>query len=72
MLKNDFVLMGFGEHTSAIGFASGEPETTLRGAQFSPYAEFLLVVFQAAWFLLVTCPACLTEWIERHKPSPFK
>ena len=33
MSKNDYVLMGFGDHTSAIAFASAEPETNMT-AQF--------------------------------------
>jgi hypothetical protein len=73
MSKNDFVLMGFGEHTSAIAFASGEPENNM-GAQFSRIRgeNFSLVVFQAAWFLVGNMSKPVTEWIERHKPSPFK
>lgn len=71
--KNDYVLMGFGEHTSAIAFVSNEPENNM-GAQFARIRgeNFSLVAFQAAWFLVGNMSKPVTDWIERHKPSPFK
>ena len=71
--KNDFILMGFGEHTSAIAFSSNEPEAEIaaqlgriRGEKYS------WVAFEAAWFLGGNMSKPVSDWVERHKPSPFK
>jgi hypothetical protein len=71
--KNDFILMGFGEHTSAIAFSSNEPEANIaaqlgriRGEKYS------WVAFEAAWFLGGNMSKPVSDWVERHKPSPFK
>jgi len=71
--KNDFVLMGFGEHTSAIAFASAEPEANM-SAQFGRIRgeKFSLVAFEVAWFLGGNMSKPVNDWLERHKPSPFK
>ncbi|MBK7793869.1 MAG: hypothetical protein IPJ62_16095 [Betaproteobacteria bacterium] len=71
--KNDFILMGFGEHTSAIAFVSNEPEANMT-AQFGRIRgeKFSLVAFEAAWFLGGNLPKPASDWLERHKPSPFK
>ena len=36
--NNDFILIGFGEHTSAIAFSSNEPETDI-AAQLDMYGN---------------------------------
>jgi len=71
--KNDFVLMGFGEHTSAIAFVSSEPEANMT-AQFGRIRgeKFSLVAFEVAWFLGGNMSKPVSDWLERHKPSPFK
>jgi hypothetical protein len=71
--KNDFVLMGFGEHTSAIAFVSNEPEANMT-AQFGRIRgeKFSLVAFEVAWFLGGNMSKPVSDWLERHKPSPFK
>jgi hypothetical protein len=71
--KNDFILMGFGEHTSAIAFASDQPEADMT-AQFGRIRgeNFSLVAFEAAWFLGGNLPKIASDWLDRHKPSPFK
>jgi hypothetical protein len=72
MSKNDYVLMGFGDHTSAIAFASDEPEANMT-AQFGRIRgeNFSLVAFQAAWFLVGNMAKPVSDWMERHKPGPF-
>lgn len=71
--KNDFILMGFGEHTSAIAFTSDTPEADMT-AQFGRIRgeKFSLVAFEAAWFLGGNMSKPVNDWLERHKPSPFK
>lgn len=71
--KNEFILMGFGEHTSAIAFVSDQPEADMT-AQFGRIRaeNFSLVAFEAAWFLGGNMPKPVSDWLDRHKPSPFK
>jgi hypothetical protein len=71
--KKDFVLMGFGEHTAAIAFASEEPETNMR-AQFERIRgeNFSLIAFEAAWIVGGNMSKDVSLWLERHQPSPFK
>ena len=71
--KNDFTLMGFGEHTSAIACSSNEPEANM-AAQFGRIRgeKFSLVAFEAAWFLGGNMSKPVNDWLERHRPSPFK
>ncbi len=71
--KKDFVLMGFGEHTAAIAFASAEPEANMR-AQFERIRgeNFSLIAFEAAWILGGSMSKEVSLWLERHQPSPFK
>jgi hypothetical protein len=71
--KNDFISMGFGEHTSAIEFASDQPEADMT-AQFGRIRgeNFSLVAFEAAWFLGSNTPKPVSDWLDRHRPSPFK
>jgi hypothetical protein len=71
--NNDFILLGFGEHTSAIAFSSNEPEANMT-AQFGRIRgeKFSLVAFEAAWLLGGNMPKPVNDWLERHKPSPFK
>src|SRR5258708_39455862 len=70
--KNEFILMGFGEHTSAIAFTSSQPEGDMT-AQFGRIRgeSFSLVAFEAAWFLGGNLPKPVSDLLERHKPSPF-
>lgn len=70
--KNDYTLMGFGEHTSAIAFSSTDPESNMT-AQFLRIRgeKFSLVAFEAAWFLGGNMSKPVNDWLERHKPSPF-
>ena len=67
--KNDFVLMGFGEHTSAIAFASNEPQANI-GAQLTRIRgeNFSLVLFEAAASFAGSMPASISLWFDRHKP----
>ena len=71
--KKDFVLMGFGEHTAAVAFASMEPEANMR-AQFERIRgeNFTLIAFEAAWIVGGSMPKETSLWLERHQPSPFK
>ncbi len=71
--KNDYTLMGFGEHTSAIAFVSDEPEANM-AAQFGRIRgeKFSLFAFEAAWFLAGNMSKPVSDWLDRHKPSPFK
>ena len=71
--RNDFILMGFGEHTSAIAFSSNEPEANMM-AQFGRIRgdKFSLIAFEASWFLGGNMSKPVNEWLERHKPSLFK
>ena len=71
--NNDFILMGFGENTSAIAFSSNEPEANIE-TQFARIRgeKFSWVAFEAAWFLGGSMSKPVSEWMERHKPSPFK
>ena len=71
--RNEFILMGFGEHTSAIAFASSRPEADMT-AQFGRIRgeNFSLIAFEAAWFLGGSLPKPVSDWLDRHKPSPFK
>ena len=71
--KNDFILMGFGEHTSAIEFASDQPEADMT-AQFGRIRgeNFSLVAFEAGWFLGSNMPKPVSDWLDRRKPSRFK
>jgi hypothetical protein len=71
--KKDFTLLGYGEHTSAIAYASDEPEDNMM-AQFTRIRgeNFSLIVFEAAWLLGGSLGKDATAWLERHKPSPFK
>ncbi len=71
--KNDFILMGFGDYTSAIAFSSDEPEANM-SAQFGRIRgeKFSLVAFEAAWFLGGNMSKPVSDWLDRHKPSPFK
>jgi hypothetical protein len=71
--KNEFILMGFGEHTSAIAFVSDQPEADMTAQLGRIRAEnFSLVAFEAAWFLGGNMPKPVSDWLDRHKPSPFK
>jgi hypothetical protein len=38
----------------------------IRGENFS------LVAFEAAWLLGGNMPTPVSDWLDRHKPSPFK
>ena len=71
--KNDFILMGFGDHTTAIAFSSNEPEANMT-AQFARVRgeKFSLIAFEAAWLLGGSMSKQVTDWLDRHKPSPFK
>ena len=71
--RNEFILMGFGEHTSAIAFVSDQPEADMT-AQFGRIRgeNFSLVAFEAAWFVGGNMPKPVGDWLDRHKPSPFK
>jgi hypothetical protein len=71
--KNDFTLMGFGEHTSAIAFTSEEAEANI-SAQFGRIRgeKFSLFAFEAAWFLAGNMSKQVSDWLDHHKPSPFK
>lgn len=71
--KNDFILMGFGDQTSAIAFASDEPEANME-AQFGRIRgeKFSLIAFEAAWLLGGNMPKHIADWMDRHKPSVFK
>ena len=71
--KKEFILMGFGEHTSAIAFVSNEPEANIT-AQFGRIRgeKFSLVAFEAAWLLGGNMSKDVSDWLDRHKPSPFK
>lgn len=68
--KNDFVLMGFGDHTSAIAFASKEPQANI-GAQLSRIRgeNFSLVVFQAGASFAGTMSPAVSGWLDRHQPG---
>lgn len=70
--KNDFILMGFGDQTSAIAFASAEPEANME-AQFGRIRgeKFSLIAFEAAWLLGGNLPKHVSDWMDRHKPSVF-
>ncbi len=71
--KNDFVLMGYGDHTSAIAFVSDQPEANMT-AQFTRIRgeNFSLIAFEAAWLLGGNMSKPVSDWLDRHKPSPFK
>jgi ABC-type cobalamin/Fe3+-siderophores transport system ATPase subunit len=67
---NDFVLMGFAEHSNAIAFASKEPQANI-GAQLGRIRgeNFSLVVFEVASFVGVTMSKQVGEWLDRHRPG---
>ncbi len=71
--KKDYVLMGFGEHTAAVAFASPEPEENMR-AQFERIRgdNFSLIAFEAAWIVGGSMSKDVSAWLQRHQPSPFK
>ncbi len=71
--KNDFILMGFGDQTSAIAFCSAEPESNME-LQFGRIRgdKFSLIAFEAAWLLGGNMPKHISDWMDRHKPSVFK
>lgn len=71
--KKDFVLMGFGEHTAAVAFASAEPESDMRAQIERVRGEnFSLIFFEAAWIVGGNMSKDVSQWLERHRPSPFK
>ena len=70
--KKDFVLLGFGDHTAAIAFASDEPQAGMQ-AQFGRIRgeNFSLVAFEAASLVGGSMPKEVSLWLDRHPPSPF-
>jgi hypothetical protein len=71
--KNDFILMGFGEHTSAIAFASDQPEADMT-AQFGRVhgENFSLCCVRGRMASWRQPAQTVSDWLDRHKPSPFK